>query len=191
MRITVCVIEGPDLGLAFVLPPRPVVVGKGERADVRLSDSAVSGRHLELRLGSGEVFASDLDSTNGSFIGTTKITSGAVSLGSIIKVGRTRLLIRRSPLPVEQSTSGTGGPESADQPPLRSTPPTSYKEARAECLGDFERSFLSAALERSAGNLSRTAEEIGLTRHYLRKLLRHHNLIEPRPPGRPPTKLSE
>ena len=67
----------------------------------------------------------------------------------------------------------------------------SYKEARAECLGDFERSFLSAALERSAGNLSRTAEEIGLTRHYLRKLLRHHKLIEPRPPGRPPTKQSE
>ena len=191
MQITAAVIEGPDLGLAFALPPRPVVLGKGELADVRLSDSAVSGRHLELRLGSGEVFATDLDSTNGSFIGTTRLTSGPLSLGSIIKIGRTRLLIRHSPLLGEKSSVGTRSPRSDDQPSPRSNAYVSYKEARAECVGSFERSFLRAALERAEGNLSRTAEDIGLTRHYLRKLLRAHEIIKPRPPGRPPTKRSK
>ena len=188
MQITAAVIEGPDLGLAFALPSRPVVLGKGEAADVRLSDSAVSGRHLELRLEQGEVVATDLNSTNGSFIGTMRLTSGPLSFGSVIKIGRTRLLIRHSPVLVEKATVGTESLGSGDQNSLRSTPSFSYKEARAECLGDFERSFLRAALERAGGNLSRTAEEVGLTRHYLRKLLRNHKIIQPRPPGRPPTK---
>jgi DNA-binding NtrC family response regulator len=61
-----------------------------------------------------------------------------------------------------------------------------YKEARERALRSFEKTYLEAALARNGANLSRTARDIGLTRHYLRKLLREHRLISARPPGRPP-----
>ena len=174
------VIEGPDLGLAFLLPDRPLVLGKGDDVDVRLSDSAVSGRHLELRVQGGEVEAIDLKSTNGSFIGVQRIHHALLSPGTILKIGRTRILIHRAPQPGEDLQSSPTNDSSKPKFPL------SFKSARAACIEEFERCFLAEALERNQGNLSRTALEIGLTRHYLRKLLRQHRLIAKRPPGRPP-----
>ena len=52
-----------------------------------------------------------------------------------------------------------------------------YKEAKEAALSAFEREYLSAALSRNGANLSRTARDVGLTRHHLRKLLRQHRLI--------------
>ena len=52
-----------------------------------------------------------------------------------------------------------------------------YKEAKEASLAAFEREYLKAALARNGANLSRTARDVGLTRHHLRKLLRTHKLI--------------
>ncbi|MEE2827740.1 MAG: sigma 54-interacting transcriptional regulator [Myxococcota bacterium] len=63
-----------------------------------------------------------------------------------------------------------------------------YKEAKDLALNSFEQQYLKAALARNGANLSRTARDVGLTRHHLRKLLRGHRLIAERGPGRPPGK---
>jgi len=52
-----------------------------------------------------------------------------------------------------------------------------YKEAKEEAVAAFERQYLKAALARNGANLSKTARDVGLTRHHLRKLLRQHRLI--------------
>jgi DNA-binding NtrC family response regulator len=52
-----------------------------------------------------------------------------------------------------------------------------YKEAKEVALGLFEEEYLRGALARNGANLSRTARDVGLTRHHLRKLLRRHRLI--------------
>ena len=52
-----------------------------------------------------------------------------------------------------------------------------YKEAKDAAVVAFERDYLRAALARNGANLSKTARDVGLTRHHLRKLLRRHRLI--------------
>ena len=51
-----------------------------------------------------------------------------------------------------------------------------YTEAREQAMEAFERSFLAAALERHAGNVSATARALGLHRQSLQKILRRLDL---------------
>jgi two-component system, NtrC family, response regulator HydG len=53
-----------------------------------------------------------------------------------------------------------------------------YVEARARALEAFERSFLSASLERNDGNISATARALGLHRQSLQKMLRRLGLTD-------------
>ena len=52
----------------------------------------------------------------------------------------------------------------------------SYRDALARARRDFDRAFLSAALERHGGNITRAAEELGLHRQSLQKLLKKAGL---------------
>jgi pSer/pThr/pTyr-binding forkhead associated (FHA) protein len=188
VRFTASVIEGPDLGLAFPVTDIPQKIGKGTACDVVLTDSAVSQTHLELRAMGPLVHVRDLKSTNGTFVGAERLQDKTVVNGTIVKIGRTRLLLRGEAVAPAQPPKPRSGPI-----PNLATPPDAaagtrlpYKEARELALNSFERSYLEAAFARNGGNLSLTAQDIGLTRHYLRKLLREHGLIARRPAGRPP-----
>lgn len=94
VRLTAAVIEGPDLGLAFPLLDHPLVLGKDPSSDIVLTDRAVSKRHLELRMEGGAVRIRDLDSTNGTYIGKTRVLESIVPGGTVVKIGRTRLHLR-------------------------------------------------------------------------------------------------
>jgi len=193
LRFTASVIEGPDLGLAFALSDIPQKIGKGVGCDVVLTDSAVSQLHLELRTVGPAVQVRDLESTNGTFVGTERLQNKTVVDGTIVKIGRTRLLLRGERVPqtphlphsrpIPNLATPRGPTPESSAAPLGAHLP--YKEARELALHSFERSYLEAAFSRNQGNLSLTAQEIGLTRHYLRKLLREHGLIAQRPAGRP------
>jgi pSer/pThr/pTyr-binding forkhead associated (FHA) protein len=190
-RFTASVIEGPDLGLAFPLSARPLQIGKGSGCDIVLTDSAVSQQHLELRVTAGLVCLRDLGSTNGTFVGAERLINKSVESETVVKIGRTRLLLRCEVVPQQRDTSAGAGPiPNLAMPPTSSDPSADlvhlpYKEARELALNAFERTYLAAAFTRNDHNLSRTAEDIGLTRHYLRRLLREHGLIPFRPAGRP------
>jgi DNA-binding NtrC family response regulator len=94
VQATVTVIEGPDLGLAFPLTETPVRLGKSRECEIVLTDRAVSGRHLELRLDGSSVRLKDLGSTNGTYVGEARVIESVVPAGSVITVGRTRLHLR-------------------------------------------------------------------------------------------------
>ncbi len=51
-----------------------------------------------------------------------------------------------------------------------------FAEAKRQVIEDFERSYLRAALERHAGNVSRTAEAIGMVRQSLQQKMRELGL---------------
>ena len=51
-----------------------------------------------------------------------------------------------------------------------------FKDAKQEILDEFERAYLSALMERNKGNITRSAQEAGLTRYHLRELLKRHHL---------------
>ncbi len=55
-------------------------------------------------------------------------------------------------------------------------PGLAFKGAKQTVVDAFESAYLSALLERNEGNITRSAQEAGLTRYHLRELLKRHDL---------------
>ena len=62
-----------------------------------------------------------------------------------------------------------------DQAP-GSTPLLAYKDARAQVVGDFERTYLVRLMEDAGGNVSRAARTARMDRSHLIDLLHRHGL---------------
>lgn len=89
------VVGGPDQGKGLEVT-RPIVVGGGEGVDLRLTDTAVSGQHVQLEPRPDGVFVKDLGSTNGTLIGGARIESAIVESQAVIAIGRTMLSLTMS-----------------------------------------------------------------------------------------------
>jgi DNA-binding NtrC family response regulator len=57
-------------------------------------------------------------------------------------------------------------------------PGLDFKEAKQRVVDAFEAAYLKALLARHDGNITRSAQEAGLTRYHLRELLKRHNLTQ-------------
>ncbi len=55
-------------------------------------------------------------------------------------------------------------------------PPLNYRAAKARAIANFERSFLTRALQRAKGNVSAAARLIGTERRHLGRLLKKHGI---------------
>ena len=69
------------------------------------------------------------------------------------------------------------GPAIFDQALLK--PGLGFKQAKQTVVDAFESAYLGALLERNEGNITRSAQEAGLTRYHLRELLKRHGLTSP------------
>ncbi|RMH38021.1 MAG: FHA domain-containing protein [Deltaproteobacteria bacterium] len=78
------VAEGPDRGLEQILTAGTTLVGTHPNNEVVLSDKTVSRYHLELQLRADGLQIRDLDTTNGTLHGGTRV-------GSIVITGAARL----------------------------------------------------------------------------------------------------
>jgi DNA-binding NtrC family response regulator len=83
------VIKGPDRGLTARLGDAPLSFGSDASCSVRLSDTTVSRRHLEVALVDDEVLVTDCGSTNGCQILGLRVERAAIGFGTEIKIGRT------------------------------------------------------------------------------------------------------
>src|SRR5690349_1878483 len=70
---TLEVSAGPDAGRRASIDRPVFVVGKGEGADLRLTDETVSREHLRLALSPRGIIVSDEGSKNGTRSGTLRI----------------------------------------------------------------------------------------------------------------------
>jgi DNA-binding NtrC family response regulator len=61
-------------------------------------------------------------------------------------------------------------------PPTEIVPGLDFKEAKQRVVDGFELAYLKQLLERHDGNITRSAQEAGLTRYHLRELLKRHGL---------------
>ncbi len=66
-----------------------------------------------------------------------------------------------------------------DSAPLRIDASRSFKDAKAELVAVFERTYIEQALARTAGNISAAARDSGIDRKHLERLIRKHG-IQPR-----------
>ncbi len=97
---------------------RPVtVIGRGSDADVMLDDSGVSRRHAEIHIVDGQARIIDLGSTNGTHVDGAKNPVSTLHEGSVITIGRTRMVFHGGRLsaptqapPVQSYGSDISGP---------------------------------------------------------------------------------
>ncbi len=90
------VVTGENAGQSADLSDAPLLIGRGPDAAIRLDDDYASTRHAQVGFADGEWFVEDLGSTNGTYLGTVRITQPTpVSLGSQVRIGKTILELRK------------------------------------------------------------------------------------------------
>lgn len=89
------IVEGPGAGLRVPLR-EPVVIGRGEGADLVLDNVHVSRRHARVAAGAGgDAIVEDLGSSNGTFVNQTPVHGPTrMSVGDELLVGLTVLALR-------------------------------------------------------------------------------------------------
>lgn len=92
----VVVVSGSNAGSTAPLSAAPIVIGRGGDAQIVLDDDYVSTRHARIAVSGDQWFVEDLGSTNGTYIGSVRITQPtAISLGTQVRIGKTILELRK------------------------------------------------------------------------------------------------
>ncbi len=90
------VADGPDRGQSVPLGAEPLLIGRGTDAAIRLDDDYVSTRHARVATNGEEWFVEDLGSTNGTYVGSQRVTAPTpIAMGTPIRIGKSVLELRR------------------------------------------------------------------------------------------------
>ena len=92
----VAIVEGANEGESVSLDEAPILIGRGSDAAIRLDDDYVSTRHARIATSGDQWFVEDLGSTNGTYIGSHRLTQPTtLQLGSKVRIGKTTLELRK------------------------------------------------------------------------------------------------
>ena len=92
----VLVVDGSNKGQRADLAQAPILIGRGSDAAIRLDDDYVSTRHARIAASGDQWFVEDLGSTNGTYIGSARITQPTtLTLGTQVRIGKTLLELRK------------------------------------------------------------------------------------------------
>ena len=92
----VVVTQGSNTGATASLAQAPILIGRGNDAAIKLDDDYVSTRHARIAASGDQWFVEDLGSTNGTYIGTVRITQPTtITLGTQVRIGKTILELRK------------------------------------------------------------------------------------------------
>ena len=90
------VTAGPLSGTRITLGEQAILIGRADDSTLVLTDDFASSRHARLTNRGGQWYVEDLGSTNGTYLGSTKVTRPTpVPLGQQIRIGKTVLELRR------------------------------------------------------------------------------------------------
>jgi len=78
---------GPGMGARYPLGDTPLVIGRGNDADIRINDNSVSRRHARIQPGADGYYAVDLQSTNGTFVNDVPASICKLKDGDYLRVG--------------------------------------------------------------------------------------------------------
>ena len=89
----VLVVDGP--GTRHELTTGRNVIGRGTEADIRLPDTGVSRKHVDVVLDGGVATVEDLGSTNGTLVNGRRVSRQALADGDVIRIGHSVLVYRQ------------------------------------------------------------------------------------------------
>ena len=86
------ILKGARRGEKFTLTEdAPYVIGRGSQCSLQLIDRGLSRNHLRIEYGAAGFVATDLESSNGTFVNGVEISSVSMTDGDIITVGETEM----------------------------------------------------------------------------------------------------
>ena len=97
----VVIVEGGNKGEAVSLEKAPLLIGRGNDADLRIDDPGVSRKHIEIRVeepqdvnGEPRITVHDLGSTNGMSVNGRRVEKATLADGATIRIGNTTMSLR-------------------------------------------------------------------------------------------------
>lgn len=82
-------LTGTSKGESYVLNSNRVVIGRGDKADIKLNDTKASREHVEITKVGANWVATDLGSQNGIIVNDKKVTQSQLAEGDKLIVGQT------------------------------------------------------------------------------------------------------
>ena len=99
-RLALTVVDGAQRGATFPVDKPRLVIGRaGGGADLELSDGEASRTHAVIECHGPRILLRDLGSTNGTFVGESRIVDSALQHGGEFRIGRTRLKLHVTDAP--------------------------------------------------------------------------------------------
>lgn len=90
------VTHGPLANTRITLGQQPVLIGRADDSTLVLNDDYASTRHARLARDGDDWYVEDLGSTNGTYIGSHRLTQPtSLQLGSQVRIGKTTLELRK------------------------------------------------------------------------------------------------
>lgn len=88
------ILDGPLAGATMALTGADIIIGRAPDCSIVLTDDYSSSKHTRIRRVDDTWFVEDLESTNGTWVNRKRITTAtAISVGSVISVGRTNFKV--------------------------------------------------------------------------------------------------
>jgi len=91
-RAYLVVLAGASVGEMYKVEGDKTVIGRGQKAQVRLLDDGISREHAQVVIEGNKIFLEDLGSTNGTFCNGLKVDRRELCDGDKILVGSTTIL---------------------------------------------------------------------------------------------------
>ena len=89
------VLAGSNVGAMYKIEQERLVMGRGDRVDIRMVDEGLSREHARLLKESGRFVLEDLGSTNGTYLGQRKLDGPVpLEIGVPLRIGKTVLELR-------------------------------------------------------------------------------------------------
>jgi len=91
-RAYLVVLAGASVGEMYKIETEKTVIGRGQKAHIRLLDDGISREHAQVVIAGNHVYLEDLGSTNGTFCNGLKVDRRELADGDKILVGSTTIL---------------------------------------------------------------------------------------------------
>jgi two-component system, cell cycle response regulator len=82
------VLHGPLLGRTFMIEQPVLTIGRSSQCDIQIDDENVSRKHAEISFRDGLVWLTDLQSTNGSYVNSKRVSEIPLNDGDLVLIGR-------------------------------------------------------------------------------------------------------
>jgi DNA-binding NtrC family response regulator len=93
VTLKLVVVEGPDEGLEAPLVGS-AEIGSDPSCTLVLTDRSVSRHHARVSVDDGNVVVKDLKSRNGTFVGEMRVHQAEITLGAVLRIGKSHVAVQ-------------------------------------------------------------------------------------------------